>query len=171
MRLLLTDRFCATARGPGSFFDEKVTGLSLRVLEGAKTWSFNYTRHDGRRTQFKLGSYPAISLGAARSLALEARGLVDVGQDPRTAFGSRTAGAMTVAELVDTYLRHPDKTKLRTHAELKRRLEKNVVPLIGGIGIAQLHRRDVRRCVDAVLGRGREVEAARVFEDVRALLR
>ena len=78
---------------------------------------------------------------------------------------------MTVAQLVDSYLSHPDKTKLRTHAELKRRLHKNVVPLIGGIGIAQLHRRDVRRCVDAVLNRGREVEAARVFEDVRALLR
>jgi hypothetical protein len=57
------------------------------------------------------------------------------------------------------------------HVESDRLLEKNVVPLIGGIGIAQLHRRDVRRCVDAVLGRGREVEAARVFEDVRALLR
>jgi integrase len=168
VRTLLTDRFCGTARH-GSFFDEKVTGLTLRVLEGAKTWSFAYTTADGRRTQFKLGSYPALSLAAARSLALEARGLVDTGQDPRTAFGAR-AGT-TVAQLVDSYLSHPDKTKLRTHAELKRRLHKNVVPLIGSIGIVQLHRRDVRRCVDAVLNRGREVEAARVFEDVRALLR
>jgi Arm DNA-binding domain len=109
MRLLLTDRFCATAR-PGTFFDEKVTGLTLRVLQGAKTWSFSYTRADGRRTQFKLGSYPPVSLAAARGLSLEARGLIDAGQDPRAAFGAQAASAMTVAGLIETYLGHPDKT-------------------------------------------------------------
>jgi integrase len=70
---------------------------------------------------------------------------------------------------VAVYLAHPDKTKLRTHAELRRRFEKNVLPIIGGIG--QLHRRDVRRCIDAVLGRGSKIEAMRCFEDVRAMLR
>ena len=166
----MTERFCASAR-PGAYFDEQATGLTLRVLGSGNSWSFSYTRPDGRRTQFKIGTYPAISLAAARSLALEARGLVDTGLDPQTAFGARAAGAMTVAELVRTYLEHPDKTKLRTHAELRRRLEKNVVPLIGNVGVGQLHRRDVRRCVDAILNRGREVEAARVFEDIRAMLR
>ena len=172
MRILLTDRFCGTARNASSFFDEKVTGLTFLVSgAGGKSWYFSYTRPDGRRTRFKLGTYPSVSLAAARSLALEARGLVDLGQDPQTRFGSRAAAAITVAELINSYLSHPDKTKLRTHAELKRRLHKNVVPLIGNVGIVQLHRRDVQRCVDAVLGRGRQVEAARVFEDMRGLLR
>jgi integrase len=170
VRAFLTDRFCGMARH-GIYFDEQVTGLTLRVLEDIKSWSFAYTRPSGQRTQFKLGTYPATSLAAARAMALEARGLLDQGQDPQAAFGARKAGAMTVADLVAVYLAHPDKTKLRTHAELRRRFEKNVLPIIGGIGIGQLHRRDVRRCVDAVLNRGSEMEAARVFEDARALLR
>jgi integrase len=170
MKVSLTDRFVASAK-LGTYFDEQVTGLSLRALEGGKTWSFAYTTPGGRRTQFKLGTYPAASLAAARALAIEARGIVDRGQDPQAAFSSQAAGAMTVAALVDAYLAHPDKTKLRTHAKLSRRMHKNVVPLIGGIPIAQIRRRDVRRCTDVVLARGRAVEAARVFEDVRAMLR
>lgn len=170
MKVALTDRFVA-ATTPGSYFDARVPGLQLRVSDSTRSWNFNYSRADGRRTQFKIGSYPAISLAAARALALEARGLVDQGQDPQAAFGSRTTGAMTVAALVDVYLSHPGKVRLRTHAELSRRLHKNVVPLLGGIPLGQLHRRDVRRCTDAVQARGAEIEASRVFEDVRAMLR
>src|SRR6516162_575263 len=111
MRVHLTDRFCGTARH-GTYFDEQVTGLTLRVLEDVKSWSFAYTRPSGQRTQFRLGGYPATSLAAARAIALEARDLLDQGQDPQAAFGARKAGAMTVADLVAVYLAHPDKTKL-----------------------------------------------------------
>ncbi len=87
MRLLLTDRFCASAR-PGTFFDETATGLSLRVLANAKTWAFAYTPPHGHRTQCRLGSYPSMSLAAARALAVEARGPSRPVVDPRVAFGN-----------------------------------------------------------------------------------
>ena len=151
MRLLLTDRFCASAR-PGTFFDETATGLSLRVLTNGKTWSFAYTRPDGRRTQCKLGSYPSMSLAAARALAVEARGHLEAGVDPRIAFGQHAAGAMTLAALIGAYLDHPDKLKLRGHAAIKRRLLRNVVPVIGNVTIAELHRRDVQRAIDVIRG-------------------
>ena len=170
MRLLLTDRFCASAK-PGAFFDEKVTGLTLRILEGTKTWSFSYTRRDGRRTQFKLGSFPVLSLAAARTLALEARGHIETGRDPQLVFGAARGGAMTLATLIDAYLAHPDKLKLRGHAAIKRRLLKNVVAVIGNVELAQLHRRDVQRCVDLILRRGHFPEARRVFEDFHSVLR
>ena len=170
MRLLLTDRFCASAK-PGAFFDEKVTGLTLRILEGTKTWSFSYTSRDGRRTQFKLGSFPVLSLAAARALALEARGHIETGRDPQLAFGAARGGAMTLAVLIDAYLAHPDKLKLRGHAAIKRRLLKNVVAVIGNVELAQLHRRDVQRCLDLILRRGHSPEARRVFEDFHAVLR
>jgi integrase len=171
MRLLLTDRFCASAK-PGAFFDEKVTGLTLRVLGASvKTWSFSYTRRDGRRTQFKLGSFPVLSLAAARALALEARGHVETGRDPQLAFGAARGGAMTLAVLIDAYLAHPDKIKLRSHAAIKRRLLKNVVAVIGNVELAQLHRRDVQRCLDLILRRGHPPEARRLFEDFHSVLR
>jgi integrase len=170
MRLLLTDRFCASAR-PGTFFDETATGLSLRVLTNGKTWSFAYTRPDGRRTQCKLGSYPSMSLAAARALAVEARGHLEAGVDPRIAFGQHAAGAMTLAALIGAYLDHPDKLKLRGHAAIKRRLLRNVVPVIGNVTIAELHRRDVQRAIDVILRRGHSPEARRVFEDLHAVTR
>jgi hypothetical protein len=46
-----------------------------------------------------------------------------------------------------------------------------VVPVIGAVPLAELHRRDVNRVVDPIIARGRPVEASRVFEDFRAALR
>ena len=69
MRILLTDRFCGTARNASSFFDEKVTGLTFLVSgAGGKSWYFSYTRPDGRRTRFKSGNSPlSITRGGAFS--------------------------------------------------------------------------------------------------------
>jgi integrase len=170
MRLLLTDRFCASAR-PGTFFDETATGLSLRSLATGKTWSFSFTTPRGKRTQFRLGSYPSMTLAAARALALEARGHLEAGGDPRIAFGQQAAGAMTLAALIGVYLDHPDKLKLRGHAAIKRRLLRNVVPVIGNVTVAELHRRDVQRAIDVILRRGHSPEARRVFEDLHAVTR
>ena len=60
---------------------------------------------------------------------------------------------------------------LRSAAEIERRLRKNVEPVIGDVRLAELHRRDINRVVDAIMKRGKPIEATRVFEDVRAMLR
>ena len=78
---------------------------------------------------------------------------------------------MTVAGLVDAYLADPERAALRSKAEIERRLRKNVVPIIGAVKLAELRRRDVRNVTDTILRRGRKVEATRVFEDVRAMVR
>ena len=64
----------------------------------------------------------------------------------------------------------PDRT-LRSAEEIERRLAKNVTPVIGSVKLADLHRRDMNRVVDPVLKRERRVEAGRVFEDLRAVVR
>ena len=46
-----------------------------------------------------------------------------------------------------------------------------MLSIIGNVPLASFHKRDVNRVVAPVLERGRPAEAARVFEDVRALLR
>jgi integrase len=141
-------------------------GLSLRVSPNAKTWAFHFTATDGKRARLTLGSFPAITLAAARGLALEAQAAVQSGQDPR----QHKAGSVTVATLVASYLakhvRH-----LRSAKEVERRLRKNVLPVIGNVRLADLHRRDVNRVLDQVLERGRPIEANRVFADIRAMLR
>jgi integrase len=171
----LTDRFCSTAKPLGArtdFFDVTVRGLALRVTEhGYRSWCFHYrSPQDGKRARATIGTYPATSLAAARGKALEARGHVEAGKDPRLVLAGPTA-AMTMAGLVDAYLADPEKAALRSRAEIERRLRKNVVPIIGEVKLAELRRRDVRNVTDAILRRGRKVEATRVFEDVRGMVR
>ena len=171
MRVLLTDRFVAGAKGDGSrqveFFDAKTKGLSLRVSrKGVKSWSFSFTASKGKRARLTLGSYPAVTLAAARGLALEAQATVQSGQDPRM----HKAGAMTLAALIEHYVAKHVRN-LRSAKQVERRFLRNVIPVIGSVRLADLHRRDINRAVDAVTDRGCPIEANRVFSDLRAALR
>jgi integrase len=171
-KVALTDRFVAHAKAQGvpqlDYFDESISGLALRVSSaGRKTWTFHYTSpRDGKRARMTLGSYPATTLANARGLATEARGEVEQGKDPRT----RTSGAMTLAALVESYI-EKHVAPLRTASEIERRLRRNIVPVVGDVRLADFHRRDVNRCVDPIAKRGSPIEAARAFEDLRAMLR
>jgi hypothetical protein len=173
----LTDRFCSTAKPVGGvrtdYFDATVQGLALRVTEhGRRSWCFHYrSPRDGKRARATIGTYPATSLAAARGKALEAKGHVDAGQDPRLVLAGQATAGMTVAGLVDAYLADPERAALRSKAEIERRLRRNVVPVIGEVKLAELRRRDVRSVTDGMLRRGVKVEATRVFEDVRAMIR
>jgi integrase len=171
-KVALTDRFVLHAKAQGvpqlDYFDEGTPGLALRVSSrGRKTWTFHYTSpRDGKRARFTIGTYPATSLASARGLATEARGAIEEGNDPRL----QASGAMTVAALVDSYV-EKHVAPLRSAAEIERRIRKNIVPVIGDMRLADFHRRDVNRCVDPITKRGSPIEAARAFEDLRAMLR
>jgi hypothetical protein len=173
MRIALTDRFCAAAKAAGAvqadFFDEKTVGLCLRVSAARrKTWCLVYTSpRDGERVRIGLGLYPAVSLAEARGKALEARGHVEAGRDPRSV--AMADGAMTVADLVAAYLAKYA-NGLRSGGAIARRLQKNVVPVIGGVRVADLHRRDITRVIDPILARDAPTEAARVFENFQSAL-
>jgi integrase len=171
-KVVLTDRFAAHAKAQGvpqlDYFDESIPGLALRVSStGRKTWTFHYTSPgDGKRARLTIGTYPATTLANARGLATEARGAVEAGTDPRT----RTSGAMTVTALVESYI-EKHVASLRTAAEIERRIRRNIIPVIGDLKLADFHRRDVNRCIDPIAKRGSPIEAARAFEDLRAMLR
>jgi integrase len=178
-QVALTDRFCSSAKADGvrtDYFDLMVPGLALRVTDkGHRSWSFLFTSPgDSKRARATIGTYPATSLLAAREKANEARGLVDKGQDPRVTLAGQRSAGMTVADLVANYLEKPNRKTgkpRKSIGEIERRLNKNVLPMIGQMKLAELHRRDITRCIDPVLKRGRAVEATRCFEDLRAMLR
>jgi integrase len=166
MRLSLTDRFCQHAKSTSpqtDYFDKMVQGLALRVTsQGTKAWTFHYTS-GGKRVRKTLGRYPTISLANARTLANEATRAVEEGRDPRYA-----AGSMTVATLAESYI--SSIRELRTAEEIERRIRKDIIPVIGNVTLAELHRRDATRIID----RKREdapIAARRAFEDLRAMLR
>ncbi len=178
-RISLTDRFCQHAKvlgGRTDYFDDTVSGLALRVtVQGHRSWSFLFTSpRDGKRARATLGTYPATSLADARREALEAKGHVEAGRDPRDVLAAEEAGAMTVKGLIPLYLEKPHKKTGRPRKsikEIERRLNRNVVPIIGSVKLADLHKRDVNRFVQPIMSRKRPVEATRVFEDFRAMIR
>ena len=161
------------AKGQTDYFDETVPGLALRVTEhGNRSWCFHYrSPRDGKRARATIGNYPATSLASARGKALEARGHVDAGQDPRLVLAGQATAGLTVAGLVDAYLADPERAAIRSKAEIERRLRKNVVPVIGEVKLAELRRRDARNVTDTILRRGKKAEATRVFEDLRSMVR
>jgi integrase len=107
-------------------------------------------------------------------MALEAKGHLDEGNDPRDMLAGKDAAAMTVATLIPLYLEKPHKRTGKPRKsinEIKRRFDVNVVPIIGAVKLADLHRRDITRVLDPIKKRKRPIEATRVFEDLRAMVR
>jgi len=169
-RVELTDRFVSGTKA-GDYFDAKNPGLNLRVTpNGVRSWFLVYTSPGGKRARVTLGRYPQTPLARARALALEARGHLEEGKDPRDVQAAQ-AGSMTVSQLVASYLDKHVRPNLRSAKAIERRLTKNATPIIGNVPLADLHKREVNRVIDPILERGRPVEAARCFEDMRALFR
>ncbi|TPL90923.1 DUF4102 domain-containing protein [Mesorhizobium sp. B2-3-13] len=186
----LTDKFCQSAKATSGrkvdYFDTLVKGLVLRVSAGGtKSWYLVYGP-PAKRQWLKLGSYPEIPLGGdrgARQRARDARAKVGDGGDP-VADKKSLAVSQTVADLVENYVKRHASTK-RSGDEIARRLRKNVsgrdadgkkledcsAGCIGEVKLSELHRRDITKAIDAVKDRGAHVEANRLFEDVRAMIR
>ncbi len=177
-RLALTDRFIQGAKAKDApqvdYFDEHTPGLALRVSEGGtRAWSFLFTSpKDGKRARVKLGAYPGTSLAGARTKAEECKGYLaeDPPRDPRDVFEAQQAAAMTVSMLFDSWT-EKRLVGLRSAEHIGRRMRRNVTPVIGSITLSMLHRRDINRVLDPILKRGAGIEANRVFENMRAMLR
>src|SRR5262245_35423016 len=136
----LSDRFISSLKPQeiaADFFDAKTTGLNLRVTPtGVKAWSVMFTSpKDGRRARLSLGTYPATSLAKARTHAIEARGHVEAGTDPRD-LGKPSTGPMTVAMLAEDYIeKHGRTLRDGTREEIVRKMRMDVVPIIGNMQI------------------------------------
>lgn len=159
----LTDRFVAAVRAKSKteYFDARTTGLGLRVSpSGVKAWSVMFdSPKDGNAT----------SLASARGRAIEARGLVESGIDPRDGKAA-TGASMTVADLIESYIEKHLKP-LRSARDVERTLRVDIMPVIGGVKLAEFHRRDAQRVLDAIIARGAPQSATKAFVFLRAICR
>jgi integrase len=144
-RYALTDRFVHHAKasaGRTEYFDTTALGLALRVSATGKTWCFHYTCA-GRRKRLTLGTYPATSLAKARTLATDARGLVEEGKDPTPATPD------TLEAICQEYLER-EGARLRTAQERRETFERLVYPTLGPLPVDAIRRVDIVRLLDKI---------------------
>ena len=78
----LTDIVVKKISQPGRHTDDQHKGLHLWVkVSGQKYWIFRYT-YQGKRLGLSFGAYPDVGLRLARERAIEARNLINKGNDP-----------------------------------------------------------------------------------------
>src|SRR5262245_6981515 len=127
-RRMLSDRFCVNAKARAGevqtdYFDEHTRGLALRVSRsGLRSWTYHFT-WAGKRARMTIGSYPATSLGTARTWADEARGHLEAGKDPR----SVNRSPETLNAICEEYLQR-DGANLRSRTLRVAALERLVYP-------------------------------------------
>lgn len=170
----LTDKFVLAAKGregeQTDWFDEVVRGLYLRVSAKSKSWNVIFTRpENGKRARTRIGRYPDMGVSKARQKARELLAGISEGVDPASEKRAQAA-SMTVADLVQIYVARRA-SDARRGDEIERRLRHDLLPLIGKVKLADLHRRDLTRCIDAMMDRGAKAGANRLFDDIRAMVR
>jgi integrase len=170
MKLLLTDRFCDRAKARSGepqtdYFDETVSGLALRVaVSGRKTWTLHYTSpNSAKRSRVTLGTYPATSLGSARVQALEARGEVEDGRDPRL------TATLTLQRVCEDYLKR-EGPKLRSRDWYEATIKRLIFPKVGEQPIAEIKRSDIVRLLDKIEDDNGPVMADRTLSIVRKIM-
>jgi integrase len=138
-------------------------GLSLFVAaNGTKSWHFRFSWH-GKQPRISLGTYPEIGLRDARELRDEARGQVAKGIDPRTARRQAQQAASasqghTFAAVAERWyeFKKPRLTPAKKGGTAQSRLylDKDLIPVLGRMPIAEIRRADVLAAVRRVEKRG-----------------
>ena len=164
-------------------------GLFLRVLPtGRRTWQFIYS-HGERRRKLSLGDLADVGLAAARARANEERRRISVGDDPRVSLMEREAeqerdlatleadAARRKAEnlsfkaMIDAWLAD-GVARSNANAELRKSLDRNVLPAIGEKPVRDVTESDLRDLLRGIGRiRGRNRTAVLLLADLRQLFR
>lgn len=176
----LTDagvRGLTTDRRQEDVWDELVPGLCCRVsgTTGRKTWYVRY-RANGTHRRLKLGTYPGMTLAAARTEARDVQVRADAGEDPAperrngSAPGAEEEPSTTFKALAREVLEaKASKTRQATRDERRRILERELLPAWGKREAASITRRDVVTLVEEIAKRGAPVMANRTLALVRLI--
>lgn len=152
--------------------DGGAAGLYLVIQpSGAKSWAVRY-RYADKPRKMTVGAWPETGLADARRAAERALEAVAAGRDPAAEHLEAKRAAKAEAEadpdrdlvrgVVAKFLaKHA--SKRRTGDEMRRSLEKEVLPAWGARRMDSITRRDVRDLIEGVVARGAPVQANRVL--------
>ncbi len=175
-KLELTDFFLkamkAPAEGRSEFYDTKRKGLRIRHYPSGKmTWLYQKQVKGGPRRALTLGTYPTMSLGSARDLALAIEAEAQTGVD-RIALNAKALreaeaealAARTVQEILELYVANHIRRNLKvgnSRTEREVQLRTHLQPLLAK-RIDSIKRADLQRIVDKKAAEGKITMANRL---------
>jgi integrase len=152
-------------------------GLFLAVMPaGGKLWRWKY-RFEGAEKLMALGSYPEVSLAAARERHAEGRRLLASGVDPMARrktvkLAVQIQSENSFANIASRWMEHWKEDKSLRHVDsTERRLKANILPSLGMLQIAEIQAPDVVAMVRAVEARGARDVAKRALETTGQIFR
>ena len=158
-RLLRSISTKATKRA--EYHDRALPNFGVRVSESGRCSYFvRYRTHRGERRWKTRGTHPILPLADARKLARATLVAVAKGRDPVLEERMRRE-AETVEDFAQVYLDRYAKIAKRSWKEDHRQLNRDVLPIIGRLPVAEVRRQDLIRIIDRVADRGAGVQANR----------
>ena len=159
---MLTDPKCRNATSGGNAIRKLADGGGLYLwvyADGRKYWRLRYWL-GGKEKSLSLGVYPDVSLKAARAKRADERKHLDNKLDPsaeRKAATLRERAALenSFEAVAIEWSTKRANTWVPTHAlDVKRRLEKNIYPMLGHRPIADIEAPELLATVRKIEGRG-----------------
>ena len=160
----------------GKLFDGGGLFLTLTDRQ-APVWRIKY-RHGGvERTYADIGAYPDVGLKAARAKRDEVKALLKAGRDPVQARALARAAAVasagqTFEEVAKSWLEAERKRKKWSpihYTKSKRALERDVLPRLGKLPVAEITPAIVTATVKAIMARGVRDTAAKILQHVTGI--
>ncbi|QMV74990.1 integrase arm-type DNA-binding domain-containing protein [Comamonas piscis] len=142
-------------REEGAYAVGGVSGLYLQIVAGSRVWVYRYMHH-GMRRRMGLGSYPAVTLAAARESARAAMGLRDSGTDPlharaaeREAARLAAAQKMPFAQAAELFIREHESTwrNLKHAQQWRNTLDTYAFPVLGQVNVGDVEQQHVLRAL------------------------
>ncbi|WP_046168519.1 tyrosine-type recombinase/integrase [Chromobacterium vaccinii] len=132
-------------------------GLLLEVMpSGSKVWRYRYQLHGVRQPTLTIGPYPEIDLKTARRQRDEWAELVARGESPkRVVQAAKMERLNTVAAFAEEWLEGQLEGKSDSYQKTMRRImDKDVLPWMGGMPLAEVKPSDVLELCDRIKARG-----------------
>ncbi|MEO0389384.1 MAG: integrase arm-type DNA-binding domain-containing protein [Pseudomonadota bacterium] len=164
--MALSARKVETA-GPGRHGDGR--GLFLYVkASGARSWVLRY-QVTGKRHDLGLGAYPEVSLAMARDRALQARRMIQEGEDPIAKKRQAKPKTFKDAALEVIESKRPGWKNAKHAAQWTSTLEAYVFPDLGRMQVARIETADVMGVLSPIWSDKPET-ANRVRQRIEAVL-
>ena len=158
------------SKGQVDYFDSAYPALALRITaKGVRSWTC-FGRVHGRLKRATLGRYPGMTLAEARREASATAESMRQGVNPAAAKrAAARAGDRDSFEAVAAQWLQRDQAQNRSHGEVKRVIERDVLPEWEGRRITTIARRDVIDLIDGIADRGALTYARRVLAHLHRL--